>query len=52
MKYAEHIGLDKVLKDIEQFRSAGDGMWPKCNLLEKLANEGGSFSQLKPKTRN
>ena len=35
MKYAEHIGLDKVLKDIEQFRSAGDGMWPKCNLLEK-----------------
>ncbi len=43
MKFAESYGLEKVLKEIENFRNFGDGMWPNSSLLEKLANEGKKF---------
>ena len=43
MKYAEDYGLDKVLKEIEKFRSLNSDMWPKSSYLEKIINEGGKF---------
>ncbi len=49
MKYAEHIGLSKVVKDIELFRKSGDGMWPNCSLLEEYALSGKSLSDFKYK---
>ena len=44
MKYAEDYGLDLVAKDIQSFRSNGDGMWPSCKLLEDLANGSKKFN--------
>ena len=43
MKYAETYGLDKVLEDIEAFRSRGDGMWPESSLLKELAQSKKKF---------
>ena len=43
MKYAETYGLDKVLEDIESFRSRGDGMWPESSLLKELAQSKKKF---------
>ena len=43
MKYAETYGLDKVLEDIEAFRSRGDGMWPESSLLKDLAQSKKNF---------
>ena len=40
MKYAEDYGLDKVLKEIDQFRSLNSDMWPKCDYLENIVNKG------------
>ena len=45
MKYAEDYGLDKVLKEIEKFRSRNSDMWPKSRYLEKIINEGGKFKK-------
>ena len=45
MKYAEDYGLDKVLKEIEKFRSLNSDMWPKSSYLEKIINEGGKFKK-------
>ncbi len=44
MKYAEDYGLDKVLKEIEKFRSLNNDMWPKSSYLEKIAKEGKKFN--------
>ena len=40
MKYAEDYGLDKVLKEIDQYRSLNGDMWPKCDYLENIVNKG------------
>jgi 3-hydroxyacyl-CoA dehydrogenase len=45
MKYAEDYGLDKVLKEIEKFRSLNSDMWPKSSYLEKIIHEGGKFKK-------
>ncbi len=44
MKYAEDYGLEKVLKEIENFRTKNPDMWPKCNYLEKLVKENKKFN--------
>ena len=38
MKFAQDYGLDNALREIENFRKLGDGMWPNSSLLEKIAN--------------
>ena len=43
MKYAEDYGLDLVVKEIEDFRKQGDGMWPASKLLIDLANGNKKF---------
>jgi 3-hydroxyacyl-CoA dehydrogenase len=44
MKYAEDYGLEKVLEEIEVFRSHNNDMWPKCNYLEQLVKENKKFN--------
>jgi hypothetical protein len=44
MKYAEDYGLDKVLKEIEEFRSLNNDMWPRSSYLEKIAKEEKKFN--------
>ena len=44
MKYAEDYGLNKVLKEIETFRSLNSDMWPKSNYLEKIVKEKQKFN--------
>ncbi len=44
MKYAEDYGLEKVLEEIESFRTKNPDMWPKCNYLEKLVKENKKFN--------
>ena len=44
MKYAEDYGLEKVLEQIESFRTKNPDMWPKCNYLEELVKENKKFN--------
>ena len=44
MKYAETYGLDKVVNEIEKFRSTNSDMWPRCNYLEKIVSENKKFN--------
>ena len=44
MKYAEDYGLEKVLEEIESFRTKNPDMWPKCNYLEELVKENKKFN--------
>lgn len=47
MWYADTLGLDKVLADIERFHAeTGDAGWKPAALLKKLAKEGGKFASL------
>ncbi len=44
MKYADMIGLDKVLAAVEKYRARyGDLWWTPAPLLEQLARSGSSF---------
>ena len=46
MHYADHLGLDKVLARINEFREQfGDRWWTPAPLIEKLAAEGKSFAE-------
>ena len=44
MKYAQDYGLDKVLEEIETFRSSNSDMWPKCEYLKELVKSKKKFS--------
>ena len=43
MKYAEDYGLDKVVQEMEHFRSMNGDMWPKSNYLDKIATGSKKF---------
>jgi len=46
MKYADTLGLEKVYEGICKYRQRyGDLWWTPAPLLEKLANEGGTFQE-------
>ena len=48
MIYADTIGVDKVYEGICKFRERyGDLYWTPAPLLEKLAKEGGTFTDWK-----
>ncbi len=44
MKYAEDYGLEKVLGEIETYRTKNPDMWPKCKYLEQLVKEKKKFN--------
>lgn len=46
MKYADSVGLDKVCAGIEKYRARyGDLWWTPAPLLQRLADQGGSFQE-------
>ena len=46
MKYADMVGLDKVLAAVEKYRARyGDLWWTPAPLLERLAGAGSSFRE-------
>ncbi len=49
MFYADTIGLDKVYADVRRFHETHGYWWRPAPLLEKLAREGGRFSDLAPR---
>jgi len=49
MFYADTVGLDKVHADVARFHAAQGYFWRPAPLLEKLAREGGRFSDLAPR---
>ncbi|MBP6675041.1 MULTISPECIES: 3-hydroxyacyl-CoA dehydrogenase NAD-binding domain-containing protein [unclassified Limnohabitans] len=46
MKYADMVGLDKVLDDIREFDKADPVFWKPSPLLERLVAEGQNFDSL------
>ena len=46
MKYADMVGLDKVLDDIREFAKADPLFWQASPLLERLVAEGKNFDSL------
>ncbi len=46
MKYADMVGLDKVLADIEAFAQEDPLFWKPAPLLQKLVAEGRNFDSL------
>jgi 3-hydroxyacyl-CoA dehydrogenase len=46
MKYADMVGLDKVLDDIREFAKADPLFWKPSPLLERLVAEGRNFDSL------
>ena len=44
MKYAENYGLEKVLEEIESFRTNNSDMWPECNYLVQLVKNNQKFN--------
>jgi len=46
MKYADMVGLDKVLDDIREFAKADPMFWQASPLLERLVAEGKNFDSL------
>ncbi len=46
MKYADMVGLDKVLDDIREFAKADPVFWKPSPLLERLVAEGQNFDSL------
>lgn len=46
MKYADIVGLDKVLADLREFSNEDPLFWQPAPLLEKLVAEGGKFESL------
>ena len=46
MKYADMVGLDKVLDDIREFARQDPLFWKPSPLLERLVAEGQNFDSL------
>jgi 3-hydroxyacyl-CoA dehydrogenase len=46
MKYADMVGLDKVLADINEFAKEDALFWKPAALLQKLVAEGKNFDSL------
>lgn len=46
MKYADDVGLDKILADIEAFAQEDPVFWQASPLLRQLVASGGNFSSL------
>ena len=46
MKYADMVGLDKILADIKEFEKEDALFWKPAPLLEKLVAEGKNFDSL------
>ena len=46
MKYADMVGLDKVLDDIREFAKEDPLFWKPSPLLERLVAEGQNFDSL------
>lgn len=46
MHYADTVGLDKIVADIERFRQEDDFFWQPSNLLLELARDGKTFADL------
>lgn len=46
MKYADMVGLDKVLADLREFAQEDPLFWKPAPLLEKLVAEGRNFDSL------
>ena len=46
MKYADMVGLDKVLDDIREFAKEDPLFWKPSPLLERLVAEGKNFDSL------
>jgi len=46
MHYADTVGLDKVLSDIEKFALEDDFLWQPAPLLKRLIAEGRTFADL------
>ena len=46
MQYADTVGLDKVLADIERFAQEDDFLWQPASLLKRLVAEGKTFADL------
>jgi len=45
-RYADHIGLDNVLKDLQEFEKQHGDFWKPAALLEKLVSEGKGFKDI------
>ena len=46
MKYADMVGLDKILADITEFAKEDALFWKPAALLQKLVAEGKNFDSL------
>ena len=46
MKYADMVGLDRILADINEFAKEDALFWKPANLLQKLVAEGRNFDSL------
>lgn len=46
MQYADTIGLEKILADIERFSQEDDFLWQPAPLLKQLVAEGKTFASL------
>ena len=46
LKYADMVGLDKVLENIESYAQEDDYFWQPAQLLKKLVAEGKNFDSL------
>lgn len=46
MKYADMVGLDKILANIESYAQEDAYFWQPASLLKKLVSEGRSFDSL------
>lgn len=46
MQYADTVGLDKILADIERFAQEDDFLWQPASLLKRLVAEGKAFADL------
>ncbi len=46
MQYADTVGLDKILADIERFAQEDDFLWRPASLLKRLVAEGKTFADL------
>ena len=46
MHYADTVGLDKILTDIQKFQQEDDWFWQPAPLIERLVDKGRNFSSL------
>jgi 3-hydroxyacyl-CoA dehydrogenase len=46
MHYADTVGLDKILTDIQKFQQEDNWFWQPAPLIERLVDKGQNFSSL------